>query len=359
MSLYLKIADIPISVQGSCLSSIITPAEKRLLRPFTVKPQKNCFTVTLSLRGAKRRSNLNDRLGTGCAISKTGLLRGVYTERSECARNDNYCVSISAILEKIKKDFPEKISQSAKTKTLDFFKDKWLKYADSDIDASSRIIMTDYSFFIFNEKLKRCDILFKKSGLSSRKKSLPGYLHFLSTLKMLFRLILSPGNKGIVLHASSACHKGYSYIFMGPSGFGKSTVIKMLGMENSFSDDSSVIRKTGKGYFIYPVPFWNKESLQEIKSPQKSVRLKAIFLIERSDKTEISRIGYKEALAELLYSDSPFQQLRFLDSKSGIKGFYTFSENMLKHVPVFKLRIRKHEYFKNEFTRLIEDYALA
>ena len=323
---FLKIAKIGIAIQSRDLLSIMDEPEKRLLKPFLTHPKsdKDYFSVNA---------------GFVCEDMKINNQNAIF------------------LLKKIRRDFPYRTSSAAKA-TLRFFKNNWLPFLKNNIDKDCLLIMTPYSFFIFNKKLRRCNILLKKSKILFRKSALPAYLHFLATLKILFRFILSSRNNGILLHASSFKNKGSGYVFMGSSGYGKSTIVKMLGVENALSDDATIIEKIGKKYLIFATP-WNRSCSIKMRALRNGAVLKAIFLIEKSDKTEIKKIGYKEALEELLYSDNPFQQIGFFDNKSGIKGFYLFSENMIRQIPVFKLYIKKHEGFKKEFKNLLSIYNLG
>lgn len=320
-----KIAGIDIQLCGSDLLSIMSGYEKQVLKPFSVRAPSKKIYFRVNARFAAARTNKKN--------SKT-------------------------LLEKIRSDFSDRIFAGVKKSALGFFKEQWLRSLDARVNKNCEVIMTPYSFFIFDKKLWRCDIFLKKDKILSQKRVNPAYMPGLIILKLLFRLILNSENNGILLHASSAENNGYGYVFIGPSGYGKSTVVKMLGPGRGLSDETSIIKNIGKRYVVFTSPWWNKDSRPSIRNPQKGLPLKAIFFIERADKTGIKKMGYKETLAELIYRDNPFQQLRFFDNKSGIRNFYLFAQNIIRDIPVFKLSIKKHKEFKKEFKGLLREFNL-
>ena len=326
MKLYLKIAKIGVLIQSKDLLSIITESEKRLLKPFLTHPKSDKGYFTVSAKFVEENTKINHQ-------------------------------NARSLLKKIKHDFPTKTSLDADI-AIRSFKYNWLDVFKSGIDKNCLPIMTPYSFFIFNKKSGHCDILLKKTKILCSQRAFPAYQHFLFTLKVLFRLILNSKNNGILLHASSFKNKNAGYVFLGASNYGKSTIIKILGTENALSDDSSIIKKMGRKYMVFANPWWNRGRSLKNQNVSETATLKAIFLINRSTKTEIKKTPYKQALAELLYSDSPFQQIRFFDNISGIKGFYLFAENMLRNIPVFNLYVKKHWNFKKEFKNLLSIYNL-
>lgn len=61
--------------------------------------------------------------------------------------------------------------------------------------------------------------------------------------------------KILFLHASSLVINNKAYVFCGEVGAGKSTIRKLGGQYPSLSDDTTIIKKEGDEYFVYPSPF--------------------------------------------------------------------------------------------------------
>lgn len=97
-------------------------------------------------------------------------------------------------------------------------------------------------------------------------------------LKSMISMALDLNPDGLILHASSIKYRGYGYAFVGNSGSGKSTIVKMLRPEKVFSDDMTAIRKTGASYKIFPTPWWNQRKNIYIKNFPRPAVLKALFL---------------------------------------------------------------------------------
>lgn len=320
MNVLFKIAGITIGIKNSELSEIMDSYEKRVLKPFMVK--------------------------TGDSYN-------------------SFMVSLKKVDEiKKKKIYKSEMSPFLKNAPQRFFRENW-SYVLNDRNiknvSESDYTMNPYCFLALNKKTRHCCIFLKKHRMALGKKINPAYMPGLIILKLLFRIIFNSEKSGILLHASSLEYNGSGYVFIAPSGYGKSTVIKILKPGRSLSDETAIIRKNAEGYMAFPSPWWNKHTINmpSITDPDKGADLKAIFFILQSKKTKIIRVGYKQALAELTYRDQPFQQIRFFDTKYGIKSFYLFSQKMINDIPAFELSIKKHRNFGCEFEKIISHYRIG
>lgn len=94
------------------------------------------------------------------------------------------------------------------------------------------------------------------------------FLMFNDLFRKLFCNILSKEG-GFIFHASSLIKNNKGYVFVGKKGSGKSTVRKLFPKFACLGDDSAIIRKSGRKYYLYGSPFYQKtnRSYPNIKVP--------------------------------------------------------------------------------------------
>jgi len=215
----------------------------------------------------------------------------------------------------------------------------------------NKIIADNNSLLVFDKTSNHCNVYLKRSNRQERH--WPYNLHI---LRLLLRMVINSSNNGALLHASSLEYNGDGYIFIGRGGSGKSTVARLLEPQRILSDDVTVIRKNINRYELFANPWWNYDKDIKIELPQKPATLKAVFFINKANKTSFKRLSYKKALREMMYGDAIFQQAGFFDNKSGIRSFYLFSLNLIKDIPMFELSVKKDRFFHDRFQEFISSY---
>ena len=76
-----------------------------------------------------------------------------------------------------------------------------------------------------------------------------------SVLRIVHTLLLS-AERGFLLHASSAMRNGRAFLFTGPSGAGKTTVVRLAPKDVIvLTDEISYVRHTPDGYVAFGTPF--------------------------------------------------------------------------------------------------------
>jgi hypothetical protein len=76
-----------------------------------------------------------------------------------------------------------------------------------------------------------------------------------SILRIVHTLILAPTG-GFLLHASSAVRDGRAFLFTGPSGVGKSTIVGLAPEDVTvLTDEISYVARGGDGYVAFGTPF--------------------------------------------------------------------------------------------------------
>lgn len=67
-------------------------------------------------------------------------------------------------------------------------------------------------------------------------------------------------NKGFILRSSAANFNEKAYLFLGKSGAGKFTIMKLLnGKYSALADDDVIVKKESYNYYLYQSPFLEKE----------------------------------------------------------------------------------------------------
>ncbi len=82
------------------------------------------------------------------------------------------------------------------------------------------------------------------------------------SLRGLLQLALAgllPLSGGLSLHAASLVFRGQAYVFLGPSGVGKSTLVATSGGEPALGDEVALLRGQAGGWRAYASPFWSDD----------------------------------------------------------------------------------------------------
>ena len=179
---------------------------------------------------------------------------------------------------------------------INLFPSEWL-YSKNKL---TRELLTYYRNFITNEKQIKCDfiidvveqrnfIFYKRKDLGLIelfKEKRQNYLITYYQLSIIqFQLLVNNAlhyllekHNGCVLHGAANNIKGGAVIFLGPSGQGKSTIMKLLhSAYPALADDSIILRKINNKYFVFQTPTREKESWVEKTS--RCYPLKSIFFL--------------------------------------------------------------------------------
>jgi len=153
----------------------------------------------------------------------------------------------------------------------DFFKKILSKYLAGFVINSSKvedycieIIEKPHFEFLFEINLDK-NYLFLYESISPKRIRTFYYISY-QQIQIIIRSIcqkLLVKNKGLMVHASASLIDGKAYIFLGQSGAGKSTIVKILSAKyHPLADDMLIVKlEDGKPY-LYQVPFVERNFIQ-------------------------------------------------------------------------------------------------
>ncbi len=103
----------------------------------------------------------------------------------------------------------------------------------------------------------------------------------------------------VILHASGFAMDGKGYVFIGPSGIGKSTLAATLSRQAELTilgEDQVVLRQIDGRFWVYGSPFHENPAMC---SPL-GVPLEKLFFLERKDNDSILSVNRTEGVTRLL-----------------------------------------------------------
>ncbi len=143
--------------------------------------------------------------------------------------------------------------------------------------------------------------------------------------------------QGFILHASSVVFENQGYIFSGPSGAGKSTIRKMLKLP-SLGDDSAIIRKIGKRFYLFGSPFYERT---KTIYPNQKLAIGGIYFLKQARENKLRQLIPEEAFPAILAN---IRLVSFANSGH-------VSDNFKKAVETVASLTRQDWFFELYFTK--------
>ena len=162
----------------------------------------------------------------------------------------------------------------------------------------------------------------------------PDHAFALNNSLMLLFAFASAGEGILEMHASVVMHGGRGYLFLGPSGTGKSTHsslwLKHIPDTELLNDDNPILRMCPDGTFrVYGSPWSGKTPCYKAQE----VPVGAVVRIRQAPENHIERLSPVQAYASLMSSASSFRPL-----KGGLSdGWHRTLEAFATHVPCYVL----------------------
>ncbi len=116
-------------------------------------------------------------------------------------------------------------------------------------------------------------------------------------LKNICTFLLTLEDGGIALHAVGVLKDDEAYIFIGPSGAGKTTVARLSADKVTLSDDLLLIKKVNSEFKVFPVPNWGDRQIGSRQN--KPYKINSMFKLIKDSRVYLERFSTAQALADI------------------------------------------------------------
>ncbi len=211
----------------------------------------------------------------------------------------------------------------------------------SDTVVQTEASIADGCFHICCEEFIGHVDLSTKQGVISTSSDWP-FESLASFLRSFYSAIIFHSG-GLMLHSAGIVKDGKAYIFFGPSGIGKTTVVRNSS-EHFILSDELVAIKCDQGQFgAYGTPY-GKEDWNEATGPHP---IAGLFKLVQDNEVFLEELSHARASFELLTIS------RAWDSLFAVDKVFHVTENLARDIPCFALHFRPD----NSFWRCIDDYV--
>jgi len=157
--------------------------------------------------------------------------------------------------------------------------------------------------------------------------------------------ILLAGN-GFILHGSASNIKGKAYLFTGNNGAGKSTIMKLLNPEyQALADDTIIIKKENKQYFLYQTPFIEKEWW--VKKNSQKLPLERVYFLKKETYFKEEKINDKTLLFEKIIKQFWTENDEFISKKTTLIYQFTHKFNYFYNLSLAKNKKKLLDFINN------------
>lgn len=168
---------------------------------------------------------------------------------------------------------------------------------------------------------------------------------------------LAAGHSGLIVHASAIVEAGKSFIFVGPSGVGKTTIAKLSSDKIVLSDDGVLIRILNGAFEAFGTPFGLGTSSDSVLSvdiagKNMSAPLQTIFLLQRGRDIRFRKLQPHEALTGIFFQS---QMCRFFGLKKPtalVRSSFELCTELVKHVACYEMSFTPRRLFWEEARKL-------
>jgi hypothetical protein len=115
-------------------------------------------------------------------------------------------------------------------------------------------------------------------------------------------IYLAERGDGCVVHGTGLSCQGHGYLFLAPSGGGKTSLSMQSPPHAVLADDGIILRKSEQQYRIYPTPFRQRPGGETRQwAWHKSAKtLRALFILDKGDVTRLNPLCRAKALGSLI-----------------------------------------------------------
>ncbi len=105
-----------------------------------------------------------------------------------------------------------------------------------------------------------------------------------------------PEYHGLIFHSCGVIRKGKGYLFIAPSGGGKSTIARLSGRKTVLNDDRILIRKKGGRFAMFGTP-WNGE-FKGVSNA--SALINKVFFLKKAGHSYALPLTFQQSVVKLL-----------------------------------------------------------
>jgi hypothetical protein len=144
---------------------------------------------------------------------------------------------------------------------------------------------------------------------------------------------------GAIVHGTGIEHWEKGFLFLAPSGGGKTTLSVQSLPGTVLADDGLIVREDSAGYALYPTPFRQRPggATRQWDWHRSPAPLRAVFLLEKGMENAVRPIPRSEALGRLMNSYTHFFSL--MNTQQAV-AIFDFWRRLTVRIPVNRLTFR-------------------
>lgn len=216
-----------------------------------------------------------------------------------------------------------------------------------------RVIEKKYADYILHKEIKRHDLLLElrrgdinnvvkqssREYLITLKPLLNNFGYFNDILRFIFYKELCYFG-GLLFHGSALVINSQGFVFVGKKGAGKSTVRKILHDIKCLGDDTAIVRRVGKKYYLYGSPFYQRT---QRTYPNTRVPLAGIFGLKKRSYDLVERLDYLSSV--MILKDGLYMSNIQGDKRRDHECVFKRVADIAQELGCFGLHFRKRRTF--------------
>jgi len=155
-------------------------------------------------------------------------------------------------------------------------------------------------------------------------------LYSIDAVLRIFHTVMLATRGGFLLHAASAIRNGKAFLFLGPSGAGKTTIASLAPPDATLlTDEVSYVRKQSDSYAAFGTPFAGElaKSGENVSAP-----IACLYLLAQGPANRIEPVGASDAVRQVLQNI-----LFFAEDEELVRSVFQSACHLVSCVPVYRL----------------------